>query len=220
MNRSHTHDARFQSAHVETCQAGDGFHIQFFKHTLGNDQDKSGSVRGLRTVTGRDRSALSEDGLEPCEALRCRVAANSFVGVDDMGAFLALLIFVQVDFVDRDGGDAWRKTPAVDGCRRPEVAVQGEFILGVAGNVEVFGDGFGRESHAPIPIRVGFRNPRIRYDAPSAKWNGRHGFNSARQNAISDSGVDFCRRNGNGFQTGSAIAVDGHSGHFFGVQSH
>ena len=124
---------------------------------------------------------------------------------------------VQTGFVDA-GSDLG--SGDVNYIRRPKVAVQGEFILGVAGNVEVFGDGFGRESHAPIPIRVGFRNPRIRHDAPSAKWNGRHGFNSARQNAISDSGVDFCRRNGNGFQTGSAIAVDGHSGHFFGVQSH
>ena len=137
-----------------------------------------------------------------------------------MGALLAFFVFIEVDLVDGDGGDARCESTGVDGRGCALMAFEREGVLVLPGNIEVFCDRFCREPHAKVPIWIGFRDAGIGNDAPPTKRDGGHGLDAAGEDAIGQSGVDFGGCDGDGFQTGGTVAVHGHARHLVGVEPH
>lgn len=143
-SRTDTHDVGSNTCNVEGLEVGDDRHAQLLGLASLHDQDCGGSIGNLRGVSGGGGTSLLKGSLQLTQALHLGTGAHTAVGIED--DFLESAGLLVLD-LSPHWDDLVLEAAGLDGVGGAGVRANGELILLLAGDVELFGDVLGGDSH-------------------------------------------------------------------------
>ncbi len=118
------------------------------------------------------------------------------------------------DFFYLHGDDLLLEFPLVDRQTCLAVGMVGEFVGHFPGDSVFLGNGFRRNAHADEVIGRAVGNSIAWRQFVSGHRHETHAFRTPCDVHMPHASPDFSHGNGDGFQSGGAVPVDGHAGHF------
>ena len=203
-----SHVGRVHAPHTEGDKFRQRLDAQRFGLSSGHQHHHGGRVAHLGGGAGGDGAVLLEHGLELGQILHGQAAANALVFVE--GEPVPVLI------QRLHGEDLLLEHAGILGGGGPAVALQGQGILLLPGDVAQFGHVFGSEAHGHIGPRLVFLNPGAAHFFLGAHGQHGHGLHAAGHHHLSIPGPDHVDGAVNGLEAGRAEPVDSLGGHVVG----
>ena len=182
-------------------------------HLLTDHQHEGGAIGSLGRVARSDDSTIGKSRPQARQTRQGGIAAYTFIY--RYGKFL-FHPFVVLDkyLLHFNGNNLVGKFAFVNGFGRVDMRAQRKFIGFFATDAVFVRYRFSSMSHTGQVIGRGTRNRISRRQFIPRHRDHAHAFGATRQIDVAHPRLDFGNRHGDGFQTRSAITVDGYARYF------